>query len=396
MDGFSTINQAHGYALGDALLHAIAARIRARVGAEDRVVHLAGDEFAVLAEVEEKSQITELAVQLLQDMRRSFYIDAQTIDVAASIGIAMEAGKESRGQHLLSHAASALAEAKDLGRNRYAVFNALDAAAASDIELTVGDLRRALCEQELFLVYQPKLDLQSGRVLGMEALMRWNHPEHGNIAPDNFIPLAEKTGMIVDIGRWALDEACRQMRAWRDEFTVDWSVSVNASVFQINAASFFTNVCDALARHGLQPRDLCIEITESDAMRNVELSMMTLHRLASSGVRISLDDFGVGYSSLSRLKRLPVQELKIDRSFISCIGDSREGAAIVKAIIDLGRAVGLHVVAEGVETAQQQSMLAGMKCDAIQGYLISRPIIAADVPALVANHNPTVGRCVQF
>ncbi|MNV24929.1 Phytochrome-like protein cph2 [compost metagenome] len=255
----------------------------------------------------------------------------------------------------------------------------------------VGDLRRGLRENEFYLVYQPKLDMQNGRLIGMEALLRWNHPEHGPIAPDHFVPLAEKTGMIVDIGRWVLNEACRQTQVWHSEHVIDWRVSVNASVFQLNAASFYGDVLDALERNALDPEDLCIEITESEAMRNAELSLMTLHRLSAAGVRISLDDFGVGHSSLSHLKRFPVQELKIDRSFISGIAESPESEAIVRAIIGLAKAVGLQVVAEGVETEEQQALLAEMDCDVIQGYLISRPVRPEDVSTLVVQYNATHG-----
>jgi EAL domain-containing protein (putative c-di-GMP-specific phosphodiesterase class I) len=327
----------------------------------------------------------------MQEMQRPFVINGTSVDVSASIGIAVEGTEAGQRSRLLTRATAALAEAKDLGRNRYTVFNVLMGASVSEVELMVGDLRRGLRENEFYLVYQPKLDMQSGRLIGMEALLRWNHPEHGQVAPDHFVPLAEKTGMIVDIGRWVLNEACRQMQVWRSEHVIDWRVSVNASVFQLNAASFYGDVLDALERNALDPEDLCIEITESEAMRNAELSLMTLHRLSAAGVRISLDDFGVGHSSLSHLKRFPVQELKIDRSFISGIAECPESEAIVRAIIGLAKAVGLQVVAEGVETEEQQALLAEMDCDVIQGYLISRPVRPEDVSALVTRYNATHG-----
>lgn len=386
VDGFSAINQLHGHAFGDELLKSIALRLRSGIRMGNLIVRLAGDEFAAIAEIEELGQAKTVAKRLMQEMQRPFVINGKEIDVSASIGIAMETLAGGQRSRLLTQASIALAEAKHLGRNRYTVFDVLMDASVSEVELLVGDLRRALRENEFFLLYQPKLDVQSGRVTGVEALLRWNHPEHGHVSPDHFIPLAEKTGMIVDIGRWVMNEACRQMQEWGSERVVDWRMSVNASVFQINSTSFYTDVLDALARHSLAPEDLCIEITESSAMRNAELSLMTLRKLSAVGVRISLDDFGVGHSSLSHLKRFPVQELKVDRSFISCIGECQESDAIVRAIIGLAKAVGLQVVAEGVETEEQQALLAEMDCDVIQGYLISRPIRAEEVPALVARH----------
>lgn len=387
MDGFRAINQLHGHAFGDDLLRQAALRIQSCIRQRDLIVRLAGDEFALLTRVEESSHAKAIAKRLLQGMHRPFMVRGTEIDVSASIGIAVDTATGTQRNRLLAQASTALREAKDLGRNRYSVFDASMGASVAEIELMVGDLRKALREDELSLLYQPKLDLQAGRVVGVEALLRWNHPEHGQIAPDYFIPLAEKTGMIVEIGRWALDAACRQMRLWRDEQAVDWSVAVNASVFQINSPIFFTDVCEALERHDIDPQDLTIEVTESGAMRNAEFSLMVLRKLASIGVRISLDDFGVGYSSLTHLKRFPVHELKIDRSFVGGVAENTEDAAIVKAIIALAKAVGLWVVAEGVETAAQQAALAEMDCDAIQGYLISRPVEAGEISRIVSGYN---------
>lgn len=391
VDGFSVINQLYGHGFGDELLKAIAVRLHSSIRMGNLAVRLAGDEFAVIAQVEAPEQAKAIAKRLMQEMQRPFVINGTSVDVSASIGISVECAEDGQRSRLLTQATAALAEAKDLGRNRYTVFNVLMGASVSEVELMVGDLRRGLRENEFYLVYQPKLGMQSGRLIGMEALLRWNHPEHGQVAPDHFVPLAEKTGMIVDIGRWVLNEACRQMQVWRSEHVIDWRVSVNASVFQLNAASFYGDVLDALERNALDPEDLCIEITESEAMRNAELSLMTLHRLSAAGVRISLDDFGVGHSSLSHLKRFPVQELKIDRSFISGIAECPESEAIVRAIIGLAKAVGLQVVAEGVETEEQQALLAEMDCDVIQGYLISRPVRPEDVSALVTRYNATHG-----
>nr|WP_269670534.1 bifunctional diguanylate cyclase/phosphodiesterase [Stenotrophomonas sp. SY1] len=384
VDGFGNINQLHGHVFGDELLKAVAMRIRSGVRAGNLVVRLGGDEFAVLAEIEEFGQAATIAKRLLHEMQQPFVVDSKEIDVTVSIGVAMEAAVDGQSSRLLARATAALTEAKELGRNRYAVFDLTMGSSPSEVELMVGDLRRALRAGEFFLLYQPKLDFSSGLVVGMEALLRWTHPEHGQVSPDHFIPLAEKTGMITDIGRWVLEEACRQMHEWHEDQMVDWHVSINASVFQINSTTFYADVVDTLKRNELDPEDLCIEITESGAMRNVELSLMTLRKLSTDGVRISMDDFGVGHSSLSHLARFPVRELKVDRSFVSRVTESVESEAIVRAIIGLAKALGLEVVAEGVESRDQQALLAEMGCDMIQGFLISQPIPSSDVPVLIA------------
>ncbi|HEV7272164.1 bifunctional diguanylate cyclase/phosphodiesterase [Pseudoxanthomonas sp.] len=384
-DGFRAINQLRGHEFGNKLLMLIAARIRAQVGTGAFLARLPGDEFAVLAPFEDAVQLKTMARRLLRCMEPSFVIQGTTVDLTVSIGIAVDNAKCDHRRRLLANASQALAEAKESGRNRFCLFNAALSGNAAEIELMIGDLRKALSEQQMYLAYQPKQDLQSGVVVGVEALLRWDHPTLGAIAPDYFISVAEKTGMIVEVGRWVIDEACRQMRSWRDELGVNCKVAVNASVFQINSTSFVFDVATALERHGLDPSCLCIEVTESNAMTQAQSSMMVLRQLADSGVCIALDDFGVGHSSLAHLKRMPIQELKIDRSFVDGIVDCEEDAAIVRAIITLGKAMGLYVVAEGVETHAQQALLAQMECDAVQGYLIGRPASAAALgPTLAA------------
>jgi diguanylate cyclase len=387
MDAFRAVNEVHGHAFGDGLLKAAAGRIQAGLREGDLVVRLSGDEFAVLARVDDAGQAKTMAKRLLQRMQVAFKVSGRDIDATASVGIAIDSAAGTQRNRLLAQASAALREAKDQGRNRYCVFDASVGASTAEIELMIGDLRKALRDNELLLLYQPKLDLQSGRIVGVEALLRWNHPQHGSISPDYFIPLAEKTGMIVDVGRWVLNEACRQMRSWRNQRAADWSVAVNVSVFQINSPTFSSDICEALQRHDIDPQDLTIEVTESGAMRNAELSLMILRKLASLGVKISLDDFGVGHSSLSHLKRFPIHELKIDRSFVAGIADDAEDLAIVNAIVALAKAVDLRVVAEGVETMEQQAALAEMGCDEIQGYLISRPVMPAEVSPIVASYN---------
>lgn len=379
VDCFKEINRFRGHAFGDRLLQLIAMRIRFQAGTEAFLARLPGDEFALLVRFEDVIEIKAAARRLLRSMESSFHIDGVTVGVTISIGIAVDDAERQHREQLFTHASLALQEAKDSGRNRFCLFNAAMSSSEVEIESAVRDLRKALSANQMSLVYQPKQDLKTGAVVGLEALLRWQHPTLGAVAPDYFIPLAEKTGMIVEVGRWVLEEACRQMRSWRDELGFECKVSVNASVFQINSPSFILDVATALERHSLPPSCLSIEVTESSAMNHVQATIAVLSELSDAGITISMDDFGVGHSSLAHLKRLPIHEVKIDRNFVGGIVDSEEDAAIVRAIIVLAKAVGLYVVAEGVETYEQQALLAEMECDAVQGYLIGRPIHASEL-----------------
>lgn len=251
----------------------------------------------------------------------------------------------------------------------------------------VQDMRMALERRELTLQYQPKLTAPNGPIVGVEALVRWMHPTRGLISPDQFIPLAEKTGLIVPIGDWILDEACRQMRAWRNEGRPEWTMAVNLSALQFRHASLIATVRDTLARHGLEPCCLTLEVTESTAMRDADASLQILEQLHDMGVRISIDDFGTGYSSLLYLKRLPASELKIDRGFIRDLSRDTEDAAIVSAIVALGRTLNLNIVAEGVETATQQEFLTRLGCNSLQGFLLGRPMSAENLIASLSDDN---------
>lgn len=243
----------------------------------------------------------------------------------------------------------------------------------------VHDLSMALERDELILQYQPKFVAPSGPVVGVEALLRWQHPVRGLIPPDAFIPLAEKTGLIVPIGEWVLDKACRQLKEWHATGRESWSMAVNLSALQFTHERLIQSVRETLERHGLEPRNLTLEITESTAMRNVDESLRILQQLSNMGVRISIDDFGTGYSSLLYLKRLPANELKIDRGFICDLAQDSEDAAIVSAIVALGKTLDLSIVAEGVETAAQQEFLTRLGCGSLQGFLLGRPMFAENV-----------------
>jgi diguanylate cyclase (GGDEF)-like protein len=379
LDGFKTVNDAYGHHIGDLLLVEVARRIESSVRQEDTIARVGGDEFVLLARVGEPADAATLADKVLTVIREPFQVAGRTLRVSTSIGVAMYPGDGIDQHDLLTNADAAMYHAKALGRNVYCFFEtSMNANVHEQLQL-VQDLRLALERNELILQYQPKLAAPSGPMLGVEALVRWAHPTRGLIAPDQFIPLAEKTGLIVPIGAWVLDEACRQMRVWHDAGRRDWSVAVNLSALQFGHASLLQMVRDTLARHALEPGCLTLEVTESTAMRNADASLRILQQLSDMGVRISIDDFGTGYSSLLYLKRLPASELKIDRGFIRDLARDTEDAAIVSAIVALGETLNLNIVAEGVETAAQQEFLTRLGCDSLQGFLLGRPMSPDDL-----------------
>ncbi|MGE8368184.1 putative bifunctional diguanylate cyclase/phosphodiesterase [Cupriavidus sp.] len=376
LDGFKAVNDAYGHPVGDQLLVEVARRIVATVRAQDTIARLGGDEFVLLASVGEPEDAATLAEKVLTAIREPFQVTGRELRVSTSIGIAMYPGDGTLQHDLLTNADAAMYHAKALGRNTICFFEAsMNANVHEQLQL-VQDLRLALERGELILQYQPKLTAPSGPVVGVEALVRWVHPTRGLIAPDQFIPQAEKTGLIVPMGNWILDEACRQMREWRDAGHPHWTVAVNLSALQFRHASLIKTVRDTLARHALEPGCLTLEVTESTAMRDADASLQILKQLHDMGVRISIDDFGTGYSSLLYLKRLPASELKIDRGFIRDLARDTEDAAIVSAIVALGRTLNLNIVAEGVETAKQQDFLTRLGCDSLQGFLLGRPMSA--------------------
>ncbi|QOT80297.1 putative bifunctional diguanylate cyclase/phosphodiesterase [Cupriavidus basilensis] len=379
LDGFKAVNDAYGHPIGDQLLVEVARRIGANVRSQDTIARLGGDEFVLLAGVNEPADAATLAEKVLSAMREPFQVAGRELRVSTSIGIAMYPGDGELQHDLLTNADAAMYHAKALGRNTICFFEAsMNANVHEQLQL-VQDMRMALERRELTLQYQPKLTAPNGPIVGVEALVRWMHPTRGLIAPDQFIPLAEKTGLIVPIGDWILDEACRQMRAWRNEGRPEWTMAVNLSALQFRHASLIATVRDTLARHGLEPCCLTLEVTESTAMRDADASLKILEQLHDMGVRISIDDFGTGYSSLLYLKRLPASELKIDRGFIRDLSRNTEDAAIVSAIVALGRTLNLNIVAEGVETATQQEFLTRLGCNSLQGFLLGRPMSAENL-----------------
>ncbi|WP_055325937.1 EAL domain-containing protein, partial [Ralstonia solanacearum] len=376
LDGFKAVNDVYGHHAGDLLLADVARRIVACVRLQDTVARVGGDEFVVLAGVGEPADAGTLADALLAAAREPFLVDGHALRVSTSIGIALYPGDGVSQHDLLTNADAAMYHAKGTGRDTYCFFEAsMNANVHKQLQL-VQDLRQALERRELVLHYQPKFSAPDGPVVGVEALVRWQHPSRGLVPPDAFIPLAEKTGLIVPLGAWVLDEACRQMAQWRREGRTSWSIAVNLSAVQFAHAALVDTVRDTLARHALEPPCLTLEITESTAMRDADASLRILQQLHAMGVRISIDDFGTGYSSLLYLKRLPASELKIDRGFVRDLAHDTEDSAIVSAVVALGQTLNLCIVAEGVETEAQQAFLTRLGCHALQGNLLGRPMTA--------------------
>lgn len=388
LDGFKAVNDAYGHHLGDLLLISVTERLRDCVRAQDTLARLGGDEFVLLASLSGPDDAAALAAKLVQRINEPFVISRYTVGVSLSIGIAIYPGDGELERDLLLHADAAMYHTKSVGRNGYNFFEAsMNANAAEQLQL-LHDLRLAEAQGELRLHYQPKFEAPAGPVRGFEALLRWQHPQRGLLAPDLFLPMAEKTGLIVPIGKWVLNEACRQLREWHLQGFKHWSIAVNLSAVQFEQADLLGVVTDAIKQHGIPPEMLTIEVTESVAMRSPETTIETLERLTSLGIKASIDDFGTGYSSLLYLKRLPASELKIDRAFVKEMSAGNEDSVIVSAIIALAKTLGLEVVAEGVETAEQQDFLTGLGCETLQGFLLDRPMTPEQIFQRVSNAQP--------
>ncbi|MCP1652443.1 putative bifunctional diguanylate cyclase/phosphodiesterase [Pseudomonas nitroreducens] len=375
LDGFKPVNDAFGHHVGDLLLKAVAQRLRDSLRSEDTVARIGGDEFVVLAELAEAEDAVTVASQQVNLLAQPFQVAGQELRIATSIGIVVYPGDGASQHELLRNADAAMYHAKGNGKNGYSFFEqSMNTNARNHLQL-LHDLRAALERREFTLHYQPKF-AASGEPIGAEALLRWQHPQRGLLMPDTFIALAERTGLIIPIGDWVLDEACRQMREWYLQGHESWRVAVNLSALQFCHAALVQSVAEALQRHQLPARCLTLEITETTAMRDADSSLEILGRLSDMGVDLSIDDFGTGYSSLLYLKRLPANELKIDRGFVRDLEQDSDDAAIVSAIVALGQALDLRIVAEGVETSGQQNFLTRLGCDSLQGFLLGKPVPA--------------------
>ena len=382
LDRFKNINDTLGHDAGDELLKTMAARLRGAVRESDLVARLGGDEFVVLLEGEaDAADLSTIAHKLLAAIGEPITIQGCSFLVTGSIGIGLYPGDGEDAAELLKHADAAMYLAKDRGKNNVQFYTSdLAELAARQFEVESA-LRFALTRGELLLHFQPKIDIASGRMLGVEALVRWNHPTRGLVPPGDFIPLAEERGLIVPIGRWVIQAAGRQIRDWRDAGFSPPPVAVNLSARQFANDRLIGDLGDAFSRYDVAPGQLEVELTESVLMSDPERAKQVLEQLHAMGVKISIDDFGTGYSSLSYLKRFPAQAVKIDRSFISGLPSDGDDTAITHAVIAMAHSLGLNVVAEGVETAAQLALLHKLGCDEAQGFLLGRPMPAADLAA---------------
>ncbi|PJG51052.1 bifunctional diguanylate cyclase/phosphodiesterase [Bradyrhizobium forestalis] len=380
LDHFKDINDSLGHPIGDALLKEVGRRLKATVGENDTVARLGGDEFAVVQiGRSEETAARSLAGRLVEVISAPYEIDDHQIVIGVSIGISLSPQDGSNPDELLKNADLALYRAKADGRGTYRFFETGMDARAQARRLLEMDLRAALQRDEFQVYYQPIRDVASGRVVAFEALLRWNHPQRGLIAPINFIPLAEETGLIVQLGEFVLRSACTDATTWPD----DVDVAVNLSPVQFKSPNLIASVTEALAVSGLDARRLELEITESVLLQNSEATLTTLHELRAMGVRISLDDFGTGYSSLSYLRSFPFDKIKIDRSFVSELATREDSMAIIRAVTGLGRSLGIVTTAEGVENDVQLELLRREGCTQAQGYLFSKPRPASDVAMML-------------
>jgi diguanylate cyclase (GGDEF)-like protein len=375
LDGFKPINDSFGHAAGDQILCEVANRLRKQARQGDTVARVGGDEFLLLLEdVPDATDCVLVARKVIDLLSTPFAVSGKQVQIACSVGVVLHPDSGQRDK-LIANADAAMYAAKRAGGNSFALFEpSMGADAGTQLEL-LSDLRQALERGEFTLHYQPKISGIGGRIHGVEALLRWTHPVRGNVPPDDFIGMAERFGLIVRIGAWVIDEACRQIAQWRTQ-GLRMRVAVNLSVYQLRESGLADTVQQALERHAVDASQLMCEITESVAMEDMKITKRAFDGLARIGVYLSIDDFGTGYSSLSYLRQLPARQLKIDRSFVSDLESSGDARAVVEAVIGLAHALGLLVVAEGVETAGQRDILLTMACDELQGFYFARPMPA--------------------
>lgn len=378
-DRLKHINDSFGHATGDRVLQSAALRLLECVRNSDTVSRQGGDEFVVvLAEVAEVNDAATTADKILLALRMPHRIDEHHLHLTASIGIAIYPDDGTDAETLLKNADFAMYHAKDSGRDNYQFFTAEMNTRAVERQFLEDGLRRAMERQEFVLYYQPQVNLETGAITGVEALIRWRHPQRGLVLPAQFIPIAEECGFIVPIGRWVLRETCRQVRAWRDEGLRSLRVAINISAVELRAKDFVAGVRAILTETGLEPSNLELELTETFLLQDVKATSVVLQSLKAMGVRLALDDFGTGYSSLTYLKRFPIDTLKIDQSFLCDLTLNADDASIVSAVISMGKSLHMRVIAEGIEAREQLAFLKGQGCSEGQGSYFSRPMEATE------------------
>ncbi len=388
LDNFKHINDSLGHATGDRLLQEVTRRLLSITREDDTVARLGGDEFVLLmGDIQDASTVIYLAQKILDKLNERIEIDGESMFVGCSIGISLFPQDGDNAETLMKNADAAMYRTKEEGRNSYNFYAEEMTASAYDRITLVGSLGRAIEQNELVVHYQPQKSLCTGRYVGLEALVRWNHPEKGILPPARFLPVAEASGLIVPLGNWVLRSACRQMLTWKQNGVPIDTISVNLAGKQIRRDDLVDNIVGILEETGCRPEWLELEVTEGFIMNEVHTSIDSLHRLRDIGIQLAIDDFGTGHSSLSYLKKLPVSRLKIDRSFIRDLAVDNDDAAIVRAIVSLGKSLQLVIIAEGVETDFQERFLRELGCEMSQGYLYSQPLPSDQVEALLLKHN---------
>jgi diguanylate cyclase (GGDEF)-like protein/PAS domain S-box-containing protein len=379
LDHFKKINEGFGHPKGDILLQGVAERLKGLIREGDTMARWGGDDFTfILEDVKNAEGTAKVAGKIIKSFSEPFFLDGLEINITGSIGIALYPANGEDAQTLIKNADHALYRGKEMGRNYYQMFTpAMNTITSERLELE-NQLRKALDRKEFLVYYQPKVDLRTGEIVGMEALARWKHPQKGFISPGVFIPLAEESGLIAPLGKWVLHEACRQTKEWLDAGYSSVRVAVNLSAVQFHRQNILKKVRAVLDETGLDPKYLDLEITEGLVMQNVESAISIMKELVDMGVTLSMDDFGTGYSSLGYLKKFPIDSLKIDRSFVGDIATDHDAAAIASAIISLGHSLNLKVIAEGAETEDHIRFLRKHKCDMVQGYVFSPPVPGND------------------
>jgi len=384
LDRFNQINDNLGHTVGDLLLKAVAERVTACVSSQDTVARLSADQFAIiLGTIQHKKEVGNVAQAILDCFSQTFVVGGQEIFITACIGIALYPNDGAEIEQLLAAANTAMIQAKQQGGDRYQFYTtALNIGSSERLALQTS-LRYALERKELQVYYQPQVNLQTGQIVGAEALVRWHHPERGLVSPDKFIPIAEETGLIIPLGEWVLQTACKQTKIWQTAGFSSLRIAVNLSSRQFTQIDLRTQLVQILMETGLDPKSIELELTESMLVQNTEVAIRRLNALKALGVQIAIDDFGTGYSSLSYLQQFPFDILKIDRCFVRNITENSNNAAITKAIIEMAKSLNLKLIAEGVETEAELSFVCEHQCDGMQGYLFSRPVPAQEFQQLL-------------